>query len=76
MSTTKTKEEKRAATLALESQKLAADLPGIIKSLDTVRAGSREKPTVEISLAEFLEESYGLTQPEYIKKLVKLNYLL
>ena len=69
MSTTKTKEEKRAATLALESQKLAADLPGIIKSLDTVRAGSREKPTVEISLAEFLEESYGLTQPEYIKKL-------
>lgn len=69
MSTEKTKEELREASLKLESKEFAKDLPGIIRGLDTVRAGGPNKPTVEISLAEFLTEKYGLTQDEYIKKL-------
>ena len=62
-------EELREASLKLKANELAKDLPGIIRGLDTVRAGAPGKPTVEISLAEFLTEKYGLSQDEYIKKL-------
>lgn len=65
----KTKEQKREDSLKLSRDQFAGELPQIVRSLDTIRNGDNSQPTVDICLAEFLEEKYGLTQGEYIKRL-------
>lgn len=45
------------------------ELPGMIQQLDAFRAGSNNRPCVDISLAELVQETYGLSMDAYYKEL-------
>ncbi len=45
------------------------ELHGIVRNLDSFRQGSNDHAATEISLADFVQEAYGLSEADFMKKL-------
>lgn len=52
----------------LTSTQLLSELPQSIQQLDAFRAGSNDQRPVDISFSEYVQEKYGITSDDYMKK--------
>jgi hypothetical protein len=48
-----------AASLADLKEKILLDMPACVKQMDSLRAGTKDRKSVDISFGEFVQEKYG-----------------
>lgn len=53
----------------ISTQELINDLPQVVHQLDAFRAGNSDQRPVDISLSEFVQEKYGLSNEDFLQKL-------
>lgn len=58
-----------AETKTMAAKDYAAELKSIVKLLDSQRAGGANETSVDLSLAEVVQERYGLSYDEYLDKM-------